>query len=799
MFKKIKIAITAIILIGMTSIILVAMENKYTNTNNSEGSSTDGNFPFVENKFLESSRFTQKTEVSQDKINEYKSNYQIEYLEEELNFLGYEQVLENDSYILYFDNDSYSIVLIDRETGFTWSSRAEFQDDDESNDLIRNQMNSGIWIDYVNTKNRQFQPIRSSVYQAASVKYYLDRDADALEGFENLYRYKINDSTYNKNLMEITSSVNKQKNEIISTVNYKVFNISFEIILSLNEDGINTFIDKDKIKDENPTFQLTNIYVFPYLGSARQDKVPGYFMIPDGVGALVRFGKVTARDFSAKFYGNDLGYNDNYLPELSLPIYGVVHMENENAMYAVINEGAEVSLLEGIFYGQSSSYFRMNTRYAVRQVYFNVIDRAGNGYRQLLEQKASSNFDISFNFLKNEKANYVGIAKEYQQTLIEEEVLTRREVANGDIPLNIEYLMSEREKSFLKTKEITMSTTKEISEMYNFFKKEGINNQILNLKGYSKSGNMNTTPYKLNLIESKNNFKNLVDEVHEDGNSIFLTNDYTRATSESKRISYGKDVARNTSKLRYNFSTKDINNNVYDRYILYPQSSLRYINQDNKKLNNIGFDGWSLDSETNKSQTVYQSGKYYDRNYSIKKYQEMFETVDKVQMYQPNLYALKHAYTYLDLPITNSQYDYYSDLIPLIPLVLKGYISYFSPVLNYNAMGRERLLTMIDFGTNPSYILTYSPTYKMRHTMSFIEYSTTYSDYKEDIVNDYGYINNALKHVINSDIINREILETGVVLNTYSNGVKIYINYTSNNFTAGGVSISANDYKVVLK
>ncbi|WP_162151181.1 DUF5696 domain-containing protein [Haploplasma modicum] len=798
MFKKIKILITIVILIGMTSIVLVAMETNYTGTNNSDNS-VNGNFPFVENKFLESSRFTQKQEVSAEKINEYKNNFQIEYTEDELDFLGYQKVLENSSYILYFDNDSYSIILIDRDTGFTWSSRAEFQDDDESNDLIRNQMNSGIWIDYVNTKNQQFQPTRSSVYQSASVKYYLDRDAEALEGFEHLYRYKINNTTYNKTLMEIKSTVDNQKNEITSSVNYKALNISFEIKLTLGEDGINVFIDKDKIQDDNPTFQLTNIYVFPYLASARQDKVPGYFMIPDGVGTLVRFGKVTARDFLAKFYGNDLGYNDNYLPQLSLPIYGVVHMENENAMYAVINEGAEVSLLEGIFYGQSSSYFRMNTRYAVRQVYFNVIDRAGNGYRQLLKQKASSNFDISFNFLKDDKANYVGIAKEYQKTLIENEILTKREVANENIPLNVEYLMSEREKSFFGTKKITMSTTSEVSKMYNFFKDSGINNQIVNLKGYSKSGNMNTTPYKLNLIESKSNFKSLVNEVQGDDNSIFLTNDYTRATSESKRISYGKDVARNTSKLRYNFETKDINNNIYDRYILYPQSSLKYINQDNKKLSNIGFDGWSLDSETNRSQTVYQSGKYYDRNHSINIYQEMFDTVDKIQMYQPNLYALKHAYTYLDLPITNSQYDYYSDLIPLIPLILKGYISYFTPVLNYNALGRERLLTMVDFGTNPSYILTYSPTYKMRHTMSFIEYSTTFSDYQYDIVNEYNYVNNALKHVINTDFINREVIETGVVLNTYSNGVKIYINYTSSNFNLGNITVNANDYKVVLK
>jgi len=44
-----------------------------------------------------------------------------------------------------------------------------------------------------------------------------------------------------------------------------------------------------------------------------------------------------------------------------------------------------------------------------------------------------------------------------------------------------------------------------------------------------------------------------------------------------------------------------------------------------------------------------------------------------------------------------------------------------------------------------------------------------------------NYINEALKHVLNESIINREIIDLGVVLVTYSNGVKIVINYSNSN------------------
>src|SRR5690554_2615453 len=164
----------------MTTIALFAMESNYKSQYRNNLDEIHNNFPYVENQFLGSSRFTQKSEVSPEKLTEYNENYKISYTLEELDFLGYEKMLENNSYELYFENNSYSIVLIDKETGFMWSSRAEFQDDLERNDIIRNQMNSGIWIDYVNTNNVQYQPTRMSVYRAADVWYYLDSEEEGL-------------------------------------------------------------------------------------------------------------------------------------------------------------------------------------------------------------------------------------------------------------------------------------------------------------------------------------------------------------------------------------------------------------------------------------------------------------------------------------------------------------------------------------------------------------------------------------------------------------------------------------------
>ncbi|VEU80720.1 DUF5696 domain-containing protein [Haploplasma axanthum] len=791
MSRKIKRSIVAILLVVFTSITVNGMSKKNASIFNTY-EDNNSNFSYIEDSFLSSSRFTQLNKVTEAEKEQYNENYKIRYANEKLDLLGYELALSNESYDLYFENDSYSIVIVNKTTGFVWSSRAEFQEYSDGNNNARHLMNSGIWIDYVKTNTQNLRQTTTSIYSAAKVTYLNNEDVPT-----ELKPYVIKNDSYDKNLMEIESEINTSNKTITSLINFKELKISFKVNLTLSENGINVNLDNSTILENDINTKLTNIYIFPYLGSTRENKVPGYFMIPDGIGALVRLNRQFNKDFNARYYGNDLGYNEGYLPELSLPIFGIVHLENENALYAKINEGAENVVLQGRFWGASSRYFRLNPRYIVRQVYKTIIDRKGNGYDSLLDQKTTSNLNIDYKFLTGEEANYVGIAKDYQEFLNSINVLTKRELTGNGIPLNINYLMSDREDSFLGTKKVTMTTVSQVEEIYNEFKNNGITNQQVNLQGYSTSGNRDRAPYKISVIESKNNFKKLAELVKNDDNNIYFENNYLVSTNYNNRISYNRDVARNVSQTRMAYDRYDLNDSSYKKYYLYPEQSLRLAKQDVKKVNDLLISGLTIDDETNNLYSTYKSGNYIDRTMNLVNQRQIFELYENMQMRFPHLYALEYAKTFLDVPITNSQYDFYTDLIPLIPLVLKGYISYFTPNINYNALGIERLLMMVDFAINPSFVLTYSPTYKMRYTLSYTDYSTSYSDYKDEVIETYNFVNDALKNVIGATIIERNILGLGIVEVKYSNNVKIYINYTSKNFTYNNISIPASNYKVV--
>src|SRR5690606_11044825 len=133
-------------------------------------------------------------------------------------------------------------------------------------------------------------------------------------------------------------------------------NIEFDVNITLTDVGINVQIPTESIEEGSENFRLMSISVFPYFGSARQNKVPGYFVIPDQIGALVRLNaQYNAQIPEMPFYSHDYAYNATASgTTLSVPIFGVVHQVGEHAFYGEVVEGAENTSLQLQLWNQST-------------------------------------------------------------------------------------------------------------------------------------------------------------------------------------------------------------------------------------------------------------------------------------------------------------------------------------------------------------------------------------------------------------------------------------------------------------
>jgi hypothetical protein len=104
---------------------------------------------------------------------------------------------------------------------------------------------------------------------------------------------------------------------------------------------------------------------------------------------------------------------------------------------------------------------------------------------------------------------------------------------------------------------------------------------------------------------------------------------------------------------------------------------------------------------------------------------------------------------------------------------------------------------MIDYNVYPSFILTNEPAHLLSNTNSLKYFSTEYEVYKNIIRHVYTEVSTVLSVVKGMEWLNRTTLADGVILNEYSEGLKILVNYTDYSYMYAGVSVNALSAAVI--
>ena len=756
----------------------------------------DNNFAFIENQLLSSSRYTQMDETNQTILDRFTSQYQLRFNQDELATMGFEKMLENSLYNLYFEKDSFSLILEHRDSGYMLSSRPEFQgfsETRENNTSARNLMNSGLWFETVRTTNLTSSGITTqSVYGIADVSYETDGSQD-LANIDLTSPYAIVPSSYKRNLISVTTqSVNQQR--FRSRVQINPLGLTLQVEIYLTIQGFGVYFDPATIEETNVNFRLLGLQFFPYFGSTREDVYPGYMVLPDGVGALIRTNRRYDTTLQSDYFGSDLGYGRTSMEELSLPLYGIVHQVGGFGFFNEIISGAENTTMLANFWGRNTRYQRMTNRYNVRRIYRTIINRAGDGRDSILPNPISVAYDAHYQMLTGVEADYVGIAKQYQANLIANQGLTQNEPEQ--MPMQIAYIISEREPTFFGTQRVAMTSMDQARVISETLKELGVDEQLLVLKGWSEDGLSFRQPYRF-VHPDANGLRELAAYADTNAFPIYLEQDYAVSSELSSRVNFNQDVARSYAKTKMSNRLNRLDNQPIDEYYLYPEVAQTKLSNDLNAIDNLGVSGLSMPF-LGKTLYSYFNQSFYSRSQTKTIFESMVFSLPATAMHRPSAYMFPHLDHYLDVPITNSQRDIYTDLVPLIPLVLKGYIPLFTPYLNFNALGRERLLQMIDFGVNPSYLISEKISALLRFTYSNRFYTTAYTDFAEEMVLVYDFLSSAYEATHGAGITARDILETGVSRIAYDNGVKIYVNYRNQDITIDGVSIPRMDFLVVL-
>ncbi len=623
--------------------------------------------------------------------------------------------------------------------------------------------------------------------------------------------------------------------------------LGVNVHITFGEDGnIQYDIPYEEITGD-ATGLISNIVITPFLGTSggatlAYDKkaedwvkltgkkvTPGYALIPDGSGALVRFTENIAKfsSYTGSVYGQDPSIQSVYYSSMSdvvplknptMPVFGISHGDGTQAAFvAYADSGDEYMSINATPASTAEGEMRYTYAYPAfkfNSAFYQVINQAGESYRKIQDNPNKYDISMTYQFLSGDgsdgkpSADYAGMAKAYRQHLIDNGTLTEMQEKGENIPIRIDFLMSDSKKGVFSTQEVVVTTADDVRNILNKLVDDGVKNINSGIIGWQSGGQTlskpNSTHFSAN-IGKKSDFEDLMAEFQKKNIDISFSREFT--TINEDMVGYYGTAAKhmNTQYLEVNKSGVLPENVPVTEYgYATPKKTAQWISDLYEDLGDLS-KSFTIEGASNVLVSSYSSdGVDSTVSQAIKMYQTEIEKIKKagtkVNLVNPNQYLWKYTDRYLQSPVGTSQYVYETDTVPFLQMVLYGTMEVYAPYANFSFYSQTDMLRMIDYNISPSFVLTKEPSYLLAATTSSDYYSTEFEQYEELVQTIYNTVNTPLSQVIGYQWDGRKVLQDGIICNNYSkDGSKrsIVINYTEEEVTVGGTTVAPMSAQVL--
>ena len=374
-------------------------------------------------------------------------------------------------------------------------------------------------------------------------------------------------------------------------------------------------------------------------------------------------------------------------------------------------------------------------------------------YRQRYNMKTSSSsfmmvsnivdcdLDVQYSFLSDEEANYVGIARKYQESLKNAGVLSEQTKLASSTQMHVEAFGREYEEGLFAKKYKNMTTINDLVNINDELKIGGVDNIFYTLKGYYKGGYSGSTPTNVNFESALGSLSKLEKE----GLDYYLY--YNPVETRGERLSLpGYSLVNVFRKEYYLEEEKDT------KYTFY--TDVKTIEQGLEKVSskydlNVAYDGIT--------QFLYGD---FNNDYSREQTYNLYSSVlgnNQYPMYLPNAYLLKNTNKYLNMNLYHEKMKFITDSVPFVQVVLRGYVDLYSSYLNFSSNQDLDVLKCIEYGVYPAYLITQEASHNLSKTLSNNLYATEYGRVRDKMIAQFNYIKSKLDMVNGCEIIGRNV------------------------------------------
>lgn len=658
-----------------------------------------------------------------------------------------------------------------------------------------------------------------------------DYDARTVKG-----KYKLENGTYVLNDSAKKSKVGMEKlNKIFEKAGYteedyakdmegheedESLSITIPLEYRLTDKGLEATVKAADIEEHGNVY-ISQIDVLQFFGAA-SNKAQGYILVPDGSGALINLNSGNqATAYNQAIYDIDLVAQNYVVIEETecarLPIFGI--KADDNAIFARITAGDAIASVNADVAGKLNNYNYAYASFNVREKeLLNMFGVQGSKSDIPVVEKSLYKIDlsVSYSFLTKDDASYSGMARTYRKQLIDEGILKETNQSES-VPLYLDIIGGVEQKKHIMgipyEGVCAMTTYDEASEIVDNLYDSDITNLRLNYQGWFNGGIYHDVADKIKLIGSvgsKSDLESLNKKLEDKGGKLFMDVAFQKVSHESKRFTSVLEASKYYSGYVVELGATDpstvrqtSNLEWYDEMIYYmisPKFLNRYVDKFASKITKYDVSGINLTdlgsvltSDKKRSELI---NRQQAENIVIGQYEKLAETKKNLMETGGNEYSLKYVSDIIDAPTSYSAYYIIDEQVPFYEMVIHGSISYSGEAFNLmdDDLDDDFVLNCIEYGIAPRFTLSYKDPSKMKYTSSADKYSVLYTTWLDKAKEMYGNINEALKDVDGSAMINHEKLDNGLIKVDYENGKTIYINKTSQDITVDGNTVKAKNY-----
>lgn len=683
---------------------------------------------------------------------------------------------ENSKLALYYNEERAVFALKDKNTGDIWWSNPINADASAGKVPQIKELKSGVTVVYGEPSRR-----RTATNQSA------DRGKTKLK--------KSGDS------IEIVYSFSSS-------------GISVPVKYTLEDDYLSLSVDTSKIEEKNSDRIVVELALHSAFGAAELGET-GYFVIPDGSGALINFNnkKPTYKVYQGKVYGADITAVKETKPYVTknvyLPMYGIV--KGDSGLMVVADKGDTCATINSYTAGQKKTSYNA--------CYFDFELRTSDNYKmgsdatelKVFEKRGILVPEIEVRYYpvsKSDKSevNYVDIANAYRDYLKAQGV--EKSAAADTTALYMDFygatLKTETVLGMpvkMQHKTTSFSDAKKILEQ---LKGLGVENMVVNYNQWTTADIKEKVSDKANpssLLGGNSDFKALLSYAGSNGITIYpevdnLTfksgNGYFTATDTTIRVSnaYSRQIEY------------DLAHGIENKF--YKSLSLLSPKRYEKVFKNLGssYSKYGLQNISVGSATTVIYGDY-GRNsvsremfkYNLQGYMENLKgSVGSILADGANAYVLKYVDHVSNVPLNSSRYDIFDAEIPFYQIVMSGLKPVSTTAVNGDAQISDLVLRAIACGSNLRFDLIAERANELKDTKYDVLYYADYEYWVEDAAACYKFAGEVLKDTAGSEITSYTVMPNGNIETKYANGVTTVVDLNSKTVTKNGKKYNMYDY-----